>query len=464
MSARLLIVGLDGADGRLLDRGTTEGTLPNLAALRGRGRAWRLSAARSATDDSLWASFQYGVDTGEHGRSTYFLEDDAGQRRYAPHEEIDREAFWDRLSARGHRVAVLDVPKCRLPRPLNGIHLADWLAHGRYFPTPVSYPEALAEEVVARFGAAPPSRCAYAQQVPIDDAAVETVRRDLIRSVAQKRNAGLHFLSRERWDLFVIGFKEAHCSAHMFWEFNDSSHVKYDAERVARLGNPVLEVLKAQDMAIGELLAEAGADAEIVVFSTSDFAPNGTLMHLVEAIAARINYAIAAEEDGRFISSLRHRAGMPRNYCRSVFHSDDAGALRVPRQPNDTDASHTRRIELVVELARELVDIDNRLPVVSAVSYPAAEQTGRRARSLPEILLHYRHSICPSVVCSPRLGRISARAPDMRTGNHSPGGFALASGGWSEFGAKHVRTMTDFASLADGVLEEESMPLDVIHS
>src|SRR4029077_16808466 len=114
MPARLLIIGLDGADGRLLDRATMDGTLPNLAALRGRGRGWPLVPARGETDDSLWASFQYGVATGEHGRSTDLLEDDAGMGRYAPHEENDRDTFRDKLSGQGHRVAVFDVPKCRL--------------------------------------------------------------------------------------------------------------------------------------------------------------------------------------------------------------------------------------------------------------------------------------------------------------------------------------------------------------
>jgi hypothetical protein len=452
MPARLLIVALDGADGRLLDRATTAGTLPNLAALRRRGRAWPLSSVLGSTDDSLWASFQYGVTTGEHGRSSYLLEDEAGQQRFAPDEEIDRETFWDALSAQGRRVAVLDIPKCRLPRPLNGIHLADWLVHGRFFPAPRSYPETLAQQVVAQFGAAPPSRCGYGQQVPLDDAAVETVRQNFLRSVEQKRDAGLHFLSRENWDLFLIGFKEAHCSSHMLWEFNDPSHVKHDAARVARLGNPVLEVLQAQDIAIGQLVRTAGADAEVVVFSTSDFVPNGTLMHLMTPIAARINHAIAVEAEGRLIASLRGRLGTARNYCRSVVHSDDAGALRLPRQPSDTEASYMKRVELAVQLVRELVDADDGLPVVSAISHPAFEQTGKRAHSLPQILLHYRRDICPSAVSSSRLGRISAPAPDMRTGNHAPGGFALAAGSKAGFAAEHVRTMTDFAALAANVL------------
>jgi len=128
----------------------------------------------------------------------------------------------------------------------------------------------------------------------------------------------------------------------------------------------------------------------------------------------------------------------------------------VPRQPGDTDASHAARVKLVAELARDLVDADDGLPVVSAVSFPASEQSGARAQSLPHILLQYRTNICPSAVSSPRLGRMSARAPDMRTGNHSSGGFAVAAGGRAAFAAERVGTMADFAALAESVLTARS--------
>lgn len=62
MSARLLIIALDGADSRRLGRWSDEGRLPNLAALRKRGLTRHLTVPSGTTDDSLWASFQYGVD------------------------------------------------------------------------------------------------------------------------------------------------------------------------------------------------------------------------------------------------------------------------------------------------------------------------------------------------------------------------------------------------------------------
>jgi hypothetical protein len=454
MSARLLIIGLDGADGHTLDRASRDGTLPNLAALRARGRAWAISSARGATDDALWASFQYGADVGEHGRYSYLLQSDSEQVAYAPNQEVDRETFWDRLSQQGLRVAILDVPKCRLPRPLNGIHLVDWLVHGRYFHSPLGYPEGLADDIVARFGAPPPSRCDY-QPLMLSDDEVRGVRDSLYRAVGQKRAAGLHYLLGQAWDLFIIGFKEAHCGCHMLWEFADPGHAKHDAARVARLGNPVLDVLKAQDAAIGDLVAAAGPEATVMVFSTTDFAPNGSIQHLMPQIVERVNrYMTPPASTGiqRALRSLLRRDSPP-PACGAVFYNDNAGALRVPYRNGDDAQSYARRLDQIETLARELVDMDDGRPVVSAVTRPAFEQAGTRAASLPHLLLHFCNDICPSAVTSERLGRIEASPPEnIRSGNHEAGGFAFAAGPAAGAAAAEVRSMADFASLAETVL------------
>jgi hypothetical protein len=452
MSARLLIIGLDGADGRTLDRASRDGTLPNLAALRARGRAWALSSALAATDDALWASFQYGADVGEHGRYTYLI---PGQAGYAVMAELDRETFWDGLSSRDLRVAILDVPKCRPPRPLNGIHLADWLVHGRYFHSaPLAYPEGLADDIVTRFGPAPPSLCAY-KPPALGDEAVQATRDNLLRAVRQKRSAGLHFLAAEAWDLFIIGFKEAHCSGHLFWEFADPEHAKHDSARVARLGNPVLDILKEQDAAVGELVAAAGPDANIVVFSTTDFGPNGTISHLMPGIVERMNGCIAARARERALRGFRRLRGLgpPPPVCSSVFYSDNAAALRVPRRDDDSARRYKRRLDLVAELARGLVDVDDGLPVVSAVTRPAFEHSGSRASSLPHLLLLYRPNMCPRAVESARLGRIEAKPPDnIRSGNHAAGGFAFAAGPAADAAQAGIKSLKDFAALARNVL------------
>ena len=257
MTARLLMIALDAADRRLLEEWITAGTLPNLAALSARGAMKRLNAPAGATDDALWASFQYGVPLGEHGRYHYRTQLGAGYFGLAHQKEGDRKPFWRSLADHGLRVAVLDVPKCPAPQPLNGIHLIDWLVHGRYFDEPKSHPQSLAPEVLSRFGPAPPSRCGYYQEVLSDQAILETVG-NLRISVAKKHAAGVHYLSAEPWDLFVIGFKEAHCAGHGLWHLVDARHDEYDPAAKTRLGDPVRKIFGDLDAAIGDLVAYAG--------------------------------------------------------------------------------------------------------------------------------------------------------------------------------------------------------------
>lgn len=141
------------------------------------------------------------------------------------------------------------------------------------FPKPRSQPTELAAEVVDRFGPAPASRCGHAQPDLADDDIRDFVR-NLRASAAMKRAAGLHFLASEPWDLFLLAIKEGHCASHVFWDF-DPGHPAHDPGRRARLGDPVMAILRDIDAAVGDLLGAAGPAAEVVVFSTNDFEPTG---------------------------------------------------------------------------------------------------------------------------------------------------------------------------------------------
>lgn len=428
MTARLLMIALDGADGRLTDRGSTDGSLPNLAALRARGRAQPLSAPPGSTDDAVWASFQYGAPLGEHGRYNFYFPLEDGRMARAHWQETDRATFWDALSDAGQRVAILDAPKCRKPRPLNGIHLADWLVHGRYFPKPRSHPTTLAAEVLERFGPAPPSRCNKAQDA-LADADVEAIRAALKAGVAQKRAAGLHYLAAEPWDLFLIGFKEAHCASHAFWDF-DPAHPAHDAARRARLGDPITDILENLDAAVGALVAAAGPEAATVVFSTSDYAPNACLDHLMPALLDRLNDGLAPGADG---------------HCQRLPYNENCAALRVA-------GADPARLAAIEARLRGLRDADTGEAVVAAISRPSTEQPGSRAHLLPDLLVHWAPGAMPRAVVSAELGRIEGEPPLVRTGNHVAGGLMIAAGDPAAGASEAVRTMADLGPLAGAVL------------
>ncbi len=454
MTARLLMIALDGADGVLLDRWSADGTLPSLAALRARSVVRRLSAPAGISDDALWASFQFAAPLGEHGRYHWEQRLASGEMGMAYEDERDRESFWTALSRRGNRVAILDVPKCGPPQAINGIHLVDWLVHGRYFPEPRSAPETLAASVVAQFGPAPPSYCAY-EGPPLADAEVHEVTANLRTSVARKRAAALHYLASEPWDLFIVAFKEAHCAGHHLWDLSDPRHPGFDAARNERLGDPLRTVFRDLDAAVGDLVSAAGPEAAVAVFSTSDMAPNGTLIHLMPGIVDRLNGALGETRLTRAVRRVRRRFSTAPAHppCELLPYNENCAALRIHAQDGwlGLPQGSERKDQLLRQaesLLRELTDADSGEAVVAAIDRPSSQHRGARAAGLPDLLVRYAASRIPRAVASPRLGRIEADLPPVRPGNHAPGGLLMLR----DAPADDVRGMEDLGALAIRVL------------
>lgn len=367
-------------------------------------------------------------------------------------------------------MAVFDVPKCGLPKPLNGIHLTDWLVHGRYFSEPKSYPGGLAAQVVEQFGAAPPSFCACEMDRLTDPDVLEVVTH-LKTGIAQKARAGCHFLAAEAWDLFLIAFKSSHCAGHSLWDFVGPSHPRphadYDPQRDGRLGKPLRQVFIALDAAIGELVAAAGAAAQIVVFSSSDMEQNTTLSHLMPAIVNRLNnhlayrpsmVARALNRASRYVppaltSFVFNRSTDGRSLYEILPYNGTCSALRLnlPEKPFTKQSAQRRRTQLMESastILRDLRDDDTGEPVVAAVDWPSTEQVGARASALPDLLVRAAPAILPRVVTSSTLGIFEAQRPKLRPGDHATGGLVVSVGdsisevsGIQDFGRLAIQTL-----------------------
>lgn len=425
------MVALDGADGATLDELSRDGSLPNLAKLRARGATRRLVSPDGVTDDAFWASFQYASRLGDHGRYHYATRQPRDPRFSMAHlHELERERFWDALSEAGSRVAILDVPKVARPRPINGIHLADWLVHGRYFGRPLSYPEAFANDVLQRFGPSS-AECCDDQGPSVCATKAEALAASLADSAARKLAAGLDCLSAEAWDLFVIGFKEAHCAGHAFTGVGSDD----PADQGPALNASLKAILLRIDAAIGELVAAAGPDASVVVFSTTEMGANSTLQHLTPEIVRRLNALVGRAWLTRLPFRLRKRLPWPavRQPVELLPYSENCTALRINAPAHSllawSAAARDRLGRKVAELFADLVDDETGEGLICAIDRPSAQLAGARAAALPDLLVRYRRGVTPRAVSSPRLGRFEAPPPPMRPGNHGAGqGFCVLAG------------------------------------
>jgi predicted AlkP superfamily phosphohydrolase/phosphomutase len=188
------------------------------------------------------------------------------------------------------QVAVLDVPKCRAPRPLNGIHLVDWLTHGEYFQSPRGFPHSLVDEVLQKFGPRSAHQCDYFE-LEIDRKEPDKIVTQKMFEISMKRSAGLHYLNSKAWDLFCIAFSQLHCINHEFWD----SHSIPPIDDLRIRNKPIFEVLQGIDEAIGALISAAGPEADCIVVAPTDFELNGSWQHLMPEIIARINCKLSKQ-------------------------------------------------------------------------------------------------------------------------------------------------------------------------
>jgi len=438
MTARALIIGLDGADRNLIAQWCDDGSLPTLRSLRDRGLFGLTTTPAGLGDDAIWADFYSGNPVGEHGRY-YWNQPTADGLKLAPARQrpVTVPPFWQRLSDSGRKVAVIDVPKCPVATRLNGIQLCDWLAHGRDYPTPASHPPTLAAEVIERFGMAPPSNCGqrfehYSHEM------IEDLRVNLLRSAAMKGAALRHFLAQDSWDLLVGAFKEAHCATHRLWHLVDAEHASYCRGADEQLGRPLRAVYQAVDRALGEIVQSAGPQASLLVFTTLQMAANVSGNHALGELAARINRAHADRRDRvrETFSGLVHRHRTWRSaVCRKVPHNEMSGAVRlnvVGRDPGGRVRPGTEYEALLTEIAgdlRELADPATGRRLVTQVLLAGRDFPGPQSSQLPDLLVVWDRSRPIDSVHSPRYGTVPGSVdPRQRSGNHVPGGAFLLAG------------------------------------
>lgn len=483
VSAKVILLGMDGANPDLLLRWSEEGLLPTLRSLRERGMTCRLDGPPGCGDDGAWATAYTGVWPSTHGRF-YYRHLQAGSYDLPPFgdDDLRHEPLWSTLSRAGKRVAVIDVPKSPPPRSLNGVYLGDWLVHGRNHHAPVSYPADFVGETVARFGAAPESLCHFTQPT-LDAEGYEAMLQRLEAATLMKRDMCLSVLESEPWDLFFAVFKESHCAGHHGWHLHDPDHPAHSPGIAAVTGDPLLRAYRAIDAALADLIAAAGADTTVLAFSVLGMGPNYGLSQLLPRILARLDpdqrpllssvrrvakplgswlYRAMGSRARKLVARTsgaigsKYRMGQP---AFTIEPSEHVAGIRLNlagREPRGrirpgADAEAYCR-QLTADL-KEIVDPESGERLVEDVVPIRELYSGPAMDCLPDLLVFWNLSRAFQAAASPRIGVITLGRGDRRTGSHMPGGVVFAAGpGIAGAGLLPPRPLVDLAPTVGALL------------
>ncbi len=251
---RLLIIGLDGTPLSFVKSNVEKGNLPALEQLFASGSLVEIKSTHPFVSCVAWSTYMTGKNAGKHNIFGFIDRKPGTYSIYIPNSSnMTSATIWELLSEMGKAVLVMNVPVTYPPRKVNGYLVSGFLAPKVDGAT---YPSELAVKLKA-----------MDYEIDIDPwrarESLDNLYPDLMRVVKARISAFIKLLKERKWDFAQLHIMETDRLYHFMWEHMEAGHPKYAKE--------FMEVIKAIDEGVGEIVEAAGKDYTIVVMSDHGF-------------------------------------------------------------------------------------------------------------------------------------------------------------------------------------------------
>ncbi len=369
---KLLALGIDGTPYGLIQRLADSGDMPSVASLRKQGTLMQMRSTMPPISSVAWTSFLTGVNPGKHAIYGFVERRPESYDIYFPNSHhVKSPTVWEILEQHGKRSIVINVPNTYPARQMQGVLIAGFVAIDlkRSVYPPSILPKL--QEMDYRIDVD------YRQAAEQKDAFFT----DLFHTLERRREAILHFLQREEWDLFVGVFTESDRLHHYFWDEWENVCGQYH-ERFIRFYRRLDEI-------IGEILAAAGEDVRMIILSDHGFC----------SLEAEVNVNAWLKERGY----LRFRKDRPESLADMDYSSKafclDPGRIYLNvrgQMPNGSVESGAESEDLRRQLIQGLVELTG--PGLNGESEKVIERIFRQEEiyggpygfMAPDLVLHSR--------------------------------------------------------------------------
>jgi predicted AlkP superfamily phosphohydrolase/phosphomutase len=263
-----VVIGLDGATWKLLDRLILEGVMPNLGRLQAEGASGPLWSVVPPMTATAWTSYQTGKGPGRHGIFDW-TEPVPGTYLYRPIDSthLQSRTIFELLSARQKRVATVNLPLTFPARAINGVAIGDMLTPSKDTPGFLHPPEfrGTLDEIS-------PS---YAIDTHLCDSEADLGPfLDRLRHLIEERGKVVrHLMASEPWDLFCCVWVEMDRMQHCLWHIVDPRHPRFDSRLAATWRERILDIYRLLDVRIGEMVELRPPGANVFFISDHGFGP-----------------------------------------------------------------------------------------------------------------------------------------------------------------------------------------------
>jgi Flp pilus assembly protein TadD len=286
---RVVLVGWDGADWKLLDPLLKAGRLPNLAGVIARGRTWNLDTYQPMASPLIWTTIATGRTPVDHG-VTDFQELDPKTRARLPISGRSRRvpAIWNLASAKGLTVGVVGWWATWPAEKVNGFFVSDRAAPVLFDAEALSkspaltWPEGLADGVrlIGRREGSPPyedvARALRVSRAEFDAAVAE--RKDLGNPITGYRKilgvtrvnakVALELYDRGGPQLLMVYFQGTDEIGHILGRYAAPKMPAVSEEDFNKYNDGVVALYVEADRILGELARRAQKDAATLLLAS----------------------------------------------------------------------------------------------------------------------------------------------------------------------------------------------------
>lgn len=294
---KVLLVGWDSADWRVIHPLLDAGKLPHLAHLVQRGVIGNIATLQPALSPMLWTSIATGKRAAKHGIHGFAEPAPGGGVRPISILSRQTKALWNILAQNGKKCVVIGWWPSHPAEPL-----PDGVMVSNHFHRTAGIDPATLDKVVPGFVHPPriaaelhalrlhPSELEGTHVLPfvpgaaeIDQAKDHRLRNltEIITDCTNIQSAATHVLATEPWDFAAVYFDAIDHFGHGFMKYHPPRQ-KHVPEKDFGLYSGVIEAgYRYHDLMLGVLMAQAGPETTVILMSDHGFHPDSLRPSLI---------------------------------------------------------------------------------------------------------------------------------------------------------------------------------------
>lgn len=244
---KTIIIGLDGVPYHLMDNLSEKGVMPNFKKLKDKGIFKKMESAIPEISSVSWSSIITGVNPAEHGiygfmdiiPGTYTLS-------FPNFNSIKAPAFWQKMDGTH---AIINVPSTYPAKPLNGFHVAGFVAldlENAVYPR--EYVPMLED---------------LGYRIDVDSekghTSTELFFKDLHRTLDARQNTAMQLWDETNWDTFMFVITGTDRIGHFLWDAYENENHEHHSN--------FLDYFKRVDEVVGSITDKMSEDDSLIMIS-----------------------------------------------------------------------------------------------------------------------------------------------------------------------------------------------------